>query len=113
MKWSVLLAGITTVLGVLSALPALSQTPQVTSSAVYQCAEGKSFSAIFFDDKSMEATFGTKVFVLKPVPAASGARYSDGGVTVYTKGDEAFVEVGDKKLFTDCIAGSVPVQGMW
>jgi membrane-bound inhibitor of C-type lysozyme len=115
MKWSfVALAMITTSVSLaIPALPAFSQSPKVINSIAYQCADQKGFSALVFEDKSMEATFGSKVLVLKQAEAASGARYTDGSVTVYTKGDESFVEVGSKKVFVDCVAVSAPVQGMW
>lgn len=99
------------------ALPTLAQEPKtvVTSSAVYACDEGKGFKAVYLktgEARSVRATFGSKVFVLPSVETGSGAKYSDGSVTINTKGDEAFVEVGDKKLFTNCVAvGSVP--GLW
>jgi membrane-bound inhibitor of C-type lysozyme len=97
----------------IAGLPALAQSPKVISGTAYKCAEGKSFSGRIFDDKTMEATFGSKVLVLKQADAASGTKYTDNSVTVYTKGDEAFVEVGSKKVFVDCVAIGAPVQGMW
>ncbi len=36
---------------------------------------------------------------LQPVPAASGAKYSDGVITFWSKGEEASVEVEGKILY--------------
>jgi membrane-bound inhibitor of C-type lysozyme len=92
--------------------PALAQE---TNTVVYRCDEGKGFKAVYTtgDNSSVEATFGTRVFTLPQVKAASGARYSDGSVTIHTKGDEAFVEVGNTVLFRNCVAQSGAVSGLW
>ncbi|NJP11604.1 MAG: lysozyme inhibitor [Leptolyngbyaceae cyanobacterium RU_5_1] len=95
-----------------AALPVLSQEAKVTSQVQYECDEGKGFLAEYLDDKSVRTTFGSKELTLPQVESASGARYSDGTVTLNTKGNEAFVEVGDKTVFNNCVAtGSV--QGLW
>jgi membrane-bound inhibitor of C-type lysozyme len=112
-RFFALAAVFTASVSVAIAVPAWSQSPKVLSSLDYQCADRKSFSARVFDDKTMESTFGSKVVVLKQAETASGTKYTDGSVTVYTKGDESFVEVGSKKVFADCVAVSAPVQGMW
>ncbi len=86
--------------------------PKIINSVVYRCDAGKSFSAEYRDDKTVKATFGSKVLVLPQEEAASGARYGNGSVTLFTKGNEAFVEVGDQRLFDNCVVvGSV--QGLW
>ncbi len=85
---------------------------KVTARATYHCDEGKGFSVVYRNDNTAEATFGSKVIVLDQVKAASGARYSNGSVTLYTKGDSSFVEVGDNRLFANCVAVG-GVHGMW
>lgn len=114
-RWSTsFLVGLTVAIAPTIAHPATAQTdaPKVTSSAVYQCDDGKGFTAQFRDDNSVRATFGSRVFVLPSVETASGARYSDGSVTISTKGKEAFVDVGENALFRNCVVtGSV--QGLW
>lgn len=86
---------------------------KVITRAVYKCDEGKGFSAVYRTDGTAETTFGSKVIVLNQVESGSGARYSNNGVTLYIKGDTAFVEVGDNRLFANCIATGGGVQGMW
>lgn len=86
---------------------------KVTARATYKCDEGKGFSVVYRNDNTAEATFGSKVIMLNQVEAASGARYSNGSVTLYTKGDAAFVEVGDNRLFANCVATGSGVHGMW
>lgn len=86
---------------------------KVITRAVYKCDEGKSFSAVYRTDGTAETTFGSKVLVLNQVESGSGARYSNGGVTLYIKGDTAFVEVGDNRLFANCVATGGGVHGMW
>ncbi len=99
------------------AMPAIAQsptpTPKIITTAVYQCNDAKGFSAKYFDNETVQATFGSKVMVLPQTPSGSGAKYSDGSVTIFTKGDTATVDVGDTQLFTNCVAVSGLVQGMW
>ncbi len=98
-------------------MPAIAQsptpTPKIMTTAVYQCDDAKGFSAKYFDNATVQATFGTKVIVLPQMQSASGAKYSNGSVTIFTKGDEAMVDVGDTQLFTNCVAVSGLVQGLW
>jgi membrane-bound inhibitor of C-type lysozyme len=86
---------------------------KVITQAVYKCDDGKSFSAVYRDDSTAETTFGSKVLTLNQIESGSGARYSNGSVTLYIKGDTAFVEVGNNKLFTNCVATGGGVHGMW
>lgn len=98
-------------------MPAIAQqanpTPKIITTAVYQCDDAKGFSAKYFDNATVQATFGSKVIVLPQVESASGAQYSDGSVTILTKGDEATVEVGGTPQFTNCIAVAGLIRGMW
>ena len=55
--------------------------------------------------------FGRPYLVLGQVRAASGAKYQDGPVTVWTKGaDDALLEV-DGETFTDCV--NDPQRAVW
>jgi len=86
----------------------------VINSVEYTCRDRKGFTADYLSDDSVVATFGTQEIILPRVSAASGARYSNGSVTVNTKGNSAFVQVGDRTLFEDCVAkGTQPVQALW
>jgi membrane-bound inhibitor of C-type lysozyme len=97
--------------------PAIAQqtnpTPKIITTAAYQCDDAKGFSAKYFDNQTVQATFGSKVMVLPQVVSASGAQYSNGSVTILTKGDEATVEVGGTPFFTNCVAGGGLIQGLW
>jgi membrane-bound inhibitor of C-type lysozyme len=88
-------------------------TPKIITTAVYQCDDAKGFSAKYFDNQTVQATFGSKVIVLPQTQSASGAKYSNGSVMISTKGDGAIVEVGGTQLFKNCIAVGGQVQGMW
>jgi len=76
------------------AAPAEPTLPPVPAGAVtrsYECVDGYRFVARFA---------GSEAWVLRPEgpahlggePVASGARYSDGTLTLWTKGDEALLE---------------------
>ncbi len=118
MKWLVVTSFVP-MLTLAAAAPGMTQPPatsgpeaKVISSAVYKCDEGKSFSAVYFDNGTAQATFGSKVLMLDQIKAASGARYGDGSTTLYTKGNTAFVEVGSTTVFANCVA-KTSVQGLW
>ena len=51
-----------------------------------------------------------RVLRLPPVPAASGARYSDGRYTLHTKGGEAGLERGGELLLAGCRSKSTALQ---
>jgi membrane-bound inhibitor of C-type lysozyme len=88
---------------------------QTSDLITYRCDNNKGFTAVYTigeANNSVRLTFGTKVITLPQIESASGARYSDGSVTLFTKGDEAFVTVGDNRLFVNCVA-SGGIQGLW
>lgn len=45
-------------------------------------------------------------FLLEQVPSGSGSKYSDGTLTFWSKGNEAFVEQGSGRIFSDCLGES-------
>ncbi|MGI0487351.1 MliC family protein [Pantanalinema rosaneae CENA516] len=112
---------ISSVLGVLTVSVGLTVfsapvSSQNTTRVWYRCDANKGFYAVYRPDgsDSVRLTFGSKVITLPQVESASGARYSNGSVTLNTKGDEAFVEVGDKVLFDNCVAQQGGgVSGLW
>ncbi|MGA7935012.1 MAG: MliC family protein [Kovacikia sp.] len=86
--------------------------PRATNSVHYKCDNEKGFKAVFLSNQTVRTTFGSKVLVLPQIESGSGFRYSDGSVTLVGKGNAASVEVGEKVLFNNCVAGS-SVQGLW
>jgi membrane-bound inhibitor of C-type lysozyme len=70
---------------------------------VFHCEKGKSFT-VQFDAKgeSVLLKMDDKNIRLPHVPSGSGAKYSDGGTTVWMKGDEAFVEVNGTIILKEC-----------
>jgi membrane-bound inhibitor of C-type lysozyme len=75
----------------------------------YQCDGDKSFVAEFNGegpDGDVKLTMEGETLEMSLVPAASGAKYSDGTTTLWTKGDEAFIEVGDEIVYENCQAPS-------
>ena len=77
------------------------------SGTPYQCDGGKSFVAEFSgegEDASATLTMEGETLELPLVPAASGAKYSDGTTTLWTQGGEAFIEVNDEIVYQNCVA---------
>lgn len=91
---------------------AQNSAPNVITTATYRCDQGKGFTVQYRDNQTARATFGSKTVELPQVESASGARYSDGSITLFTKGDTAFVDVGDQRVFANCTTGG-SVSGRW
>jgi membrane-bound inhibitor of C-type lysozyme len=89
-----------------------STQPKVINSVQYRCDQGKGFKAVFLSNETVRTTFGSKVLTLPQVESGSGFRYSDDSVTLVGKGNTASVEVGDRVLFDNCVAGG-SVRGLW
>jgi membrane-bound inhibitor of C-type lysozyme/heat shock protein HslJ len=71
----------------------------------YACADDVTIEAVFDNDtRTATVTLPEGTLDLPQVEAASGARYSDGTTTFWTKGDEAFVMVDDETVISDCLA---------
>lgn len=71
----------------------------------FECEGGKRLLVRMPSDaKSVMVMLPERQFRLDAVPAASGARYSNGRTTLHTKGDEAFLEEEGKQLFSGCKA---------
>lgn len=71
----------------------------------YRCADDKEI-LVRFDAQGQSASLKLKGKTrrLALVPAASGAKYTDGTVVLWTKGREAFVERDGRMLYADCKA---------
>jgi membrane-bound inhibitor of C-type lysozyme len=74
----------------------------------YQCEAGKNFKAQFLDSSVRLQIELSKTIMLPQVTAASGARYSDGKITLYTKGQEAFIDIEGKRVFNNCTTATKP-----
>jgi membrane-bound inhibitor of C-type lysozyme len=70
---------------------------------VYQCNDDRSFQAEYGLEMATLELEGERV-MLPQIPAASGARYSNGEITLFTRGNEAFLEVGGEIVYQDCVA---------
>jgi membrane-bound inhibitor of C-type lysozyme len=76
--------------------------PATASGAPYSCDGGKSFVAEFTGegpDGGVKLTLKGETLETPLFPVASGAKYSDGTTTLWTQGDEAFVEVDDEIVY--------------
>jgi membrane-bound inhibitor of C-type lysozyme len=70
---------------------------------IYKCDDAKQLPVRFEKDgKSAMIILTEREFRLDQVPAASGARYSNGRTTLNTKGNEASLEEGNKTLYANC-----------
>jgi membrane-bound inhibitor of C-type lysozyme len=81
-----------------------AERPRWPSDAVvYKCEADKQLVVQYPDSgKSAMVYFPEREFRLDPVVSASGARYSNGRTTLYTQGDEVFLEDGAERAYTGC-----------
>jgi membrane-bound inhibitor of C-type lysozyme len=71
----------------------------------YQCPGGDKFAVTFTGENSARLMIpGEEERPLKRTPAASGARYGDGTLSLLTKGNDALLEERGKIRWRDCRA---------
>lgn len=69
----------------------------------YLCDEDEAFEVVTFSDGViLDLGPFEGLFLLDHVPSASGAKYSDGRFTFWSKGTEAFVERFSERLLSNC-----------
>jgi membrane-bound inhibitor of C-type lysozyme len=85
----------------LATIPLSAEAQVSRTTYVYQCDEGGTFKAEFVPEGAV-VYLGNETLTLEQIPAASGARYSDGTTTLHTKEDEAFVEVDGEMVLNNC-----------
>jgi membrane-bound inhibitor of C-type lysozyme len=82
---------------------------QVTGSEPlrYLCGGNEAFEIVIFPEGVVLdlGPFDGR-FLLEHVPSGSGAKYSNGDWTFWSKGNEAFVELRNERFLSDCIADS-------
>ncbi len=84
---------------------AASQEGMSIINVTYACADDVTIEAVFDNDvRTATVTLPDGTLELPQVESASGAKYSDGTTTFWTKGDEAFVQVNDETVISDCLA---------
>jgi len=85
----------------IASLPASAEQQQAVR---YQCSNGKSFEAQYLPETAQLKLGEDENLTLKQTPAASGVRYTDDRTTLFTKGNEAFIEVENQVVFAGCVA---------
>jgi membrane-bound inhibitor of C-type lysozyme len=92
-------------------LAACSQMPGASPSSAppgsrqfeYRCADGTKFDVLMWPsgDKAKLELDGI-MYELKPARSGSGAKFSDGTTTYWSKGRDATIERGGKVVHRDC-----------
>lgn len=72
--------------------------------ATFVCPDGTRLETLFDNEaRTVTVTLPDGPVTLPQVPAASGARYSDGTITFWNTGNEALVEINDEIVFEACV----------
>ena len=77
--------------------------PQQSETLHYQCGTTPLTVALNGEESTVSFLMDGEQLKLKQVIAASGAKYSDGKYTFWSKGQNAFVERNDKVIMSDCV----------
>lgn len=78
--------------------------------ANFNCEDGKTINAVFFDDKvELTLSEGSSLLLLRAL-SGSGSRYTNTGETYifWNKGDTAFLEEGSETTYNNCVV--VPAE---
>ncbi|MGQ4649487.1 MliC family protein [Lyngbya aestuarii] len=86
-----------------TALPAIAQETIQKTIVTYQCSDGQIFQAEFLPERVEITLSEDKTLVLSQTESGSGTRYSDGDTTFAIQGNEAFIEVNDEIVYSDCV----------
>jgi membrane-bound inhibitor of C-type lysozyme len=80
-----------------------------SDATVYQCEGGKQLTVRYMDGgKAAMVMMPDRHFRLDQEEAGSGTRYSNGRTTLATQGQEAFLEEGGNRLYTNCTSAPRP-----
>jgi len=86
-----------------SCLSACSGEEPASNQWLFSCDDGFKFEISYNDDGStalLESTEGKANLVVSR--SGSGARYTDGTLVFWNKGTQAFIELNDKIVHSDC-----------
>ncbi len=84
-------------------------SPPKPEAVAYRCADGVEMGVTYSGratglEGTADLLWDGQSFPLKQEVSGSGVRYTDGTVTLVTKGDEAFVEKAGEVVLRDCNA---------
>lgn len=77
--------------------------PQKSQTLHYQCGTTPLTVSLDGQESTVSLVMDGEQLKLKQVMAASGAKYSDGKYTFWSKGQNAFVERNGKVIMSDCM----------
>ncbi len=91
----------------LKSLPSLAQSNKTP--VLYRCKGGKTFQAEFIGKTVNLQLKRGQILKLTSVATGSSVKYTDGKVTLYTKGEDAFIEANKKTTHNGCTS-SIPTN---
>ncbi|MES2014557.1 MAG: MliC family protein [Patescibacteria group bacterium] len=88
----------------------VNDTAGVIEKAVYQCADGKSITAVYREGSVALELSDLRAITLPQAISASGARYAtpDEHFVFWNKGNTAFIQENNALTFTDCATSETP-----
>ena len=92
----------------LNSLPSLAQSNKTP--ILYRCKEGKTFQAQFIGNTVNLQLKRGQILKLTSVATGSGVKYTNGKVTLYAKGEDAFIESNKKTTHNGCTSSTPTSQ---
>jgi membrane-bound inhibitor of C-type lysozyme len=84
-------------------LSSKSSAPPGSKRFEYKCADGTRFDVLMYPaGDQVKLELGGVMYELKQVRTASGAKFSDGTTSYWSKGRDATIERGGKVMHRDC-----------
>ena len=82
--------------------PNFAQNLANSESIIYRCKKGKTFQVKFSKNHAQLTLKPNQVYKLQVVPSASGAKYSNKKIELYTKDEDAFIQINKKIMYDGC-----------
>lgn len=94
--------------GMIMSLAAGTALADTARPVIYQCPPNQVLTAVFQsppgEPTKVQLTLpDQRTLTLPQTPSGSGAKYSDGTFTFWSKGNTALLEQGDRVLYQDCV----------
>ncbi|PZV27480.1 MAG: hypothetical protein DCF12_04165 [Snowella sp.] len=106
-QFSLLIYGLSFIFS-LNLLPSLAQNNKTP--VLYRCKGGKTFQAEFMGNTVNLQLKRGQILKLTSVATGSSVKYTDGKVTLYTKGEDAFIEANKKTTHNGCTSSILKNQ---
>lgn len=87
----------------------LRDQPKVVS---YQCDAERSFRVVYSQESAELMLDSINTIPLRRMVSASGLRFTNGSTSLYSQGNSALIQEGDRETFSNCVTQDTALQNM-